>query len=194
MGQARLLHFSRHFKRNYSEEVEVSIILAHPKGSRGRRVLFEKLKRKGNFYNNANCFRDNKWKIILVRRPTTEANPSNYLPCRLCFGYFSSNRLYRHLKECKLSQSDVHSKNVQTRNAQTFVATLTMANNDSSIVLKNKVFPEMRNNKITSVKNDKMIGSYGNQLMKTRQDKKLISLPKIEAVGKTSYVLTVQIS
>lgn len=118
-----MTNFSRHIIRNHKEEIEVGKILVHPKGSKQRRILFEKLKRKGNFYSNSNCLRDNKGSLVVVRRPTTEVDPSNYLPCRLCFGYFSRKRLYRHLKECKLSQSDDDNKIVQTRNAQSFAAT-----------------------------------------------------------------------
>lgn len=181
-------NFSRHVRRNHSEEQEVSRILALPRGSKERRVFFEKLKRKGNFYNNANCLRDNKGAIVVVRRPTTEAEPSNYLPCRLCFGFYSKNRLYRHLKKCKLSQSNVDSNTtVQTRNAQSFAAKLIMANSNCSSVLKDKVFPKMRHDKITSaVKNDQLICSYGDQLMKTRQDAKLITVvsQKLRQLGR----------
>lgn len=81
-------NFTRHLSRIHAEELEVAKILALPKGSKDRKVMFEKLRKKGNFQHNRNCIRQGAGELIVVQRPSNKKNVSQFLPCKLCLGFF----------------------------------------------------------------------------------------------------------
>ncbi|XP_039283303.1 uncharacterized protein LOC120351152 [Nilaparvata lugens] len=160
-------NFIRHLTRNHSEEMKVAEILAQPKGSAMRRSMIEKLRKKGNFNYNTNVLREKSGNIITVQRPTNDCNIEKYLPCKLCLGFFSKNRLYRHMKDCKENSGKESSRNAQSAGQ----ALLVVANFSCSDSLKTKIFPIMRNDKISkTAQEDELICEFGLRLLKQHKE------------------------
>ena len=66
-----------------------------------RKLAFDALKHIGNFKHNANVINDGIGEIIVVRRPkTTTIKVEEYVPCVHCYGFFKTNELWRHNKQC----------------------------------------------------------------------------------------------
>lgn len=134
-----MTNFTRHLNRNHGDEIEVGKILAYPKGAKERRTLFEKLRKKGNFYYNKNCLRENSGNIIVVQRPAEKKPVSEYLPCKICLGFFSKESLYRHIQKCKLKTPTDTSKNARSLGLALLIVTP-----DGFDDLKKNIFPIMR--------------------------------------------------
>lgn len=83
-------NFTRYISRIHSEEIYVSQVLVKPKGSKERKVMFEILRYKGNFFDSKHSLSDNCGSLIVGQRPGngTNAHTTDYLPCKNCLGFF----------------------------------------------------------------------------------------------------------
>lgn len=109
-----VLKFSRHVITHHSAEIEVQEILACNIKDRKRKILFNKLRNKGNFIKST-C----ESIVVPVRRPVFNAieKPftSSYLPCKYCKGFYLKKYLSCYIKRCPLNEDK--NKGVRT-NAQ----------------------------------------------------------------------------
>lgn len=160
------MKFSRHILRHHSLEVEVQQILALRTGDKRRKILFTKLRNKGNFLKST--FDEN---IVPVRKPVSsileKPNTSSYLPCKYCRGFYKRKYLFRHIKICPHNMDD---KKLRT-NAQSDGQSLLTAYKRND-VLKTEVFPVMRPDSISlTAKADPLICEVARRYLKSHREK-----------------------
>ncbi|KAJ8041497.1 hypothetical protein HOLleu_12327 [Holothuria leucospilota] len=87
----------------HSSEPMVAQWLAAEKGPE-KDKLWIKIRNFGNHLHNYEVLRQGEGELIVVYRPETYGDPSDYQPCVDCLGYLSRNEFYRH--KCKLREED----------------------------------------------------------------------------------------
>lgn len=138
-------------------------------GSKKRKILFNKLRNKGNFLKS--CSND---RVVPVRKPVWEnlepATISTYLPCKYCKGFYKKKFLYRHVKKCPHNTTDIKER----INAQTEGQSLLSAYSKSDI-LRKQVFPKMRSDMISfTAKTDRLICAVAERYLKSHQDNQFL--------------------
>ena len=96
----------RHLFQVHKDEKEVAKIIALDKKDRMRQLLLDKLGRLGNFNHNLKVLEVHEGELKVMRRPAhnEDKDPSNYLPCQFCHGFFQKKDLYRHCPKCPFAQ------------------------------------------------------------------------------------------
>ena len=74
----------------HAKEEEVAKILQMKASNSLRRIELDKLVRMGNFNHNLRVLEMKKGELKVIRRPGqgVDKDPSNYLPCQFCHGFF----------------------------------------------------------------------------------------------------------
>ncbi|XP_072396297.1 uncharacterized protein [Diabrotica undecimpunctata] len=164
-----VLKFSRHITRHHEAEIEVQEILSYSVGSKKRKILFNKLRNKGNFLKS--CTND---RVVPVRKPLLgELEPatiSSYLPCKFCKGFYKRKFLYRHVKKCPHNTTDTTERiNAQTEGQSLF------STYSKSDILRKEVFPKMRSDTISfTAKTDNLICAVAERYLKSHRDKQFL--------------------
>ena len=85
---------SRHFFQVHKDEEEVAKVMCLKKTDKAQQLGLEKLTRMGNFNHNLKVLELQKGELKVVRRPgqNMDNNPTNYLPCQFCHGFFQKKR------------------------------------------------------------------------------------------------------
>ena len=93
---------SEHLEKRHGDEQEVAKCLALRPNSSERKLAFQKLLYRGNFQHNVSILNGEKTgNLIVVRRSRCRDNdPSLFLPCTICCGFFKRTELWRHFKSC----------------------------------------------------------------------------------------------
>ena len=110
---------ARHMQQVHGEEAVVKKAVAHKKKECSKNEVFEKLCRLGNYNHNIKVLELKKGELKVVRRPShgMDTNPSNYLPCTYCHGFFQKDELWRHAPKCPfkegVGEAKVASKRMQ---------------------------------------------------------------------------------
>lgn len=157
----KVQNFARHIKRNHSSDIEVAEILSKKPKSKERRLLLDKLRRKGNFVASAGneCFK-------AVRKSVLQNG--SLLPCDNCLGYFSSKLLWRHRMKCNSAE--------KIRNAQAAGHNMLLSSKVDKR-LKDEVFPHMRVDKISMIaKLDILICAFGSRYLKIHREKHFVQV------------------
>lgn len=155
-------NFARHIKRKHSSEIEVIQIFSMAPKNKERRLLMDKLRRKGNFLASAGneCFKAVRTSILPDR---------SLLPCDNCLGFFSSKLLYRHRRKCHSTKPD--------GNAQAAGHNKLLINSNVDKRLKEEVFPHMRIDKVSMLaKQDILICAFGSRYLNTHREKHFIQV------------------
>ncbi|CAH1382021.1 unnamed protein product [Tenebrio molitor] len=156
-----VLKFSRHVLRHHQSEIEVQEILALNVKDKRRRILFQKLRNRGNFLKSTISA-----DVVPVRKPAyknlDKPSPSTYLPCKYCRGFYKNKYLCRHMKRCPLNNDDKSERvNAQSEGQSLFS---TYREND---VLRKDIFPTMRADEISFVaKTDPLICAVARRYLK----------------------------
>ncbi|KAL1492583.1 hypothetical protein ABEB36_010823 [Hypothenemus hampei] len=145
--ETEVLNYARHVFRNHSSESEIAQILSKPIKSKERRLLLDKIRRKGNFLaSTRNCY-----------KPVRKSDLPNrtLLPCDNCLGYFSR---------------------FNKAGAQASGYTL-LVKSKVDRRLAEEVFPHMRPDIISfEAKNDEVICAFGTRYLNTHRDKHFVSV------------------
>ena len=93
---------SRHFFQVYAKEEEIAKILQMKPNDSARRMELDKITRMGNFSHNLRVLEMKQGELKIIGRPGqgVDKDPSNYLPCQFCHGFFQKKDLYRHTPKC----------------------------------------------------------------------------------------------
>ena len=85
----------------------------------------------GNFNHNLGVLENEKGELKVIRRPGqgVDKDPSNYLPCQLCHGFFQKKDLYRHTPKCPFVPENSDQVNVRSKKLQHTGRLLLAANN-----------------------------------------------------------------
>ena len=91
---------ARHLEDKHRTEHEVAKILALPKGSKHRRVMFGELLKKEDFHHNKTVLEERKGSIVPKHR-RSRSHHADLLPCNNCLGFYVRSELWRHQKACQ---------------------------------------------------------------------------------------------
>jgi hypothetical protein len=108
----------RHLFQVHKNEKEVEKIIALDKNDRMCQLEIDKLCHLGNFNHNLKVLEVHEGELKVMRRPAynEDKDPSKYLPCQFCHGFFQKKDLYRHCPKCPFAQDGsqiVRSKKLQ---------------------------------------------------------------------------------
>lgn len=161
------MKFSRHVIRHHSEEIEVQEILACNVKDRKRKILFNKLRNKGNFIKSS-C----ETTVVPVKRSLRDASEdpstSSHLPCKYCKGFYKKKFLSRHVNRCPLN--DDKGKGVRTNAQSEGQSLLSSCRQDD--ILQREIFPTMRkaDHIAQTAKQDPLICAVARRYLKSHRE------------------------
>ena len=171
---------SRHFFQVHAKEEEVAKILQMKANDSLRRIELDKLIRMGNFNHNLRVLEIKKGELKVIRRPGqgVDKDPSNYLPCQFCHGFFQKKDLYRHTPKCPFVDPD--QLNVRSRKLQ-HAGRLLLASNKfptgCSPQLSEHVLSIMAMDQVSDlVRSDETILMVGSTLIENRGGEKAVEV------------------
>ena len=104
---------ARHIEKAHSTEHDVmDIALLLPGKSddestkkskeKQRKIMFERIRKKGNFAHNTSVLKEGKGIIIVEKSPSLSSKYTykDFLPCEYCFAFYHHAELYKHLTAC----------------------------------------------------------------------------------------------
>jgi hypothetical protein len=170
---------SRHFFQVHKDEE--AKVMCLKKTDKARQLGLEKLTRMGNFYHNLKVLELQKGELKVVRRPgqNMDNNPTNYLPCQFCHGFFQKKDLYRHSPNCPLAEN-VDQQNVRSKKLQ-YAGKLLLASNKfptgCSQTLSDRVLSIMALDDVSTVaQSDETILMVGSTLIEKRGSEKAVEV------------------
>ncbi len=172
---------TRHLIQVHSDEEEVAKIIALKANNTARQLQLERLCRMGNFNHNLKVLELQKGELKLVRRPGQNADkdPSNYLPCQFCHGFFQRKDLHRHSSKCPFAEG-ADQANIRSKKMQHAGRLLLAANNyptGASQQLSDTVLSIMALDDISAVvRTDETILMVGSTLIENRGNEKAVEV------------------
>jgi len=140
----------RHLSRKHVDKPEVKMGLTLPVNSKERRNWFDNIRKRGNFYHNVEVLHSDSGIIVPVRRSKCASDPSDSLPCEVCYGFYSSKELWRHVKACKLKIGNVGTARMaQSRGKMMLLSTLCKEQYPRAFVLN--ILEKLRPDQVTAV-------------------------------------------
>ncbi|XP_037338120.2 uncharacterized protein LOC119224824 isoform X1 [Pungitius pungitius] len=95
-----LSKMSRHLEKIHSDKPEVAAVFQHPKKSRERNKIWNRLINQGNFAHNKEVLKTGRGQLVSRKRPSTTQRAQDFLHCLYCRGLFMKKALHRHVKSC----------------------------------------------------------------------------------------------
>ena len=173
---------SRHFFQVHSNEDEIAKILQMKARDSLRRMELEKLVRMGNFNHNLGVLESEKGELKVIRRPGqgVDKDPSNYLPCQFCHGFFQKKDLYRHTPKCPFVPENSDQVNLRSKKLQHTGRLLLAANNfptGCSPQLSEHVLSIMAVDHVSDVvRSDETILMVGSTILENRGGEKAVEV------------------
>ncbi|XP_053093359.1 uncharacterized protein si:ch211-266o15.1 isoform X3 [Pangasianodon hypophthalmus] len=96
------IKMARHLSQKHVNEKDVARALSFRKGSKKRLVLFEQLRKKGNYQHNVEVLKNGSGELITCKRATKDHSVGVYLPCQYCLAFYIRHDLWRHERRCKM--------------------------------------------------------------------------------------------
>lgn len=160
-----VLKLPRHLENHHSNEAPVQEILSHPKKSKARAELLKIIQNEGNHKHNISVLESQSGSIIPVKRPSGYADYRDYLPCDECFGWYISSDMWKHRKNCFVTQK---SGKKSGKTLQSRCALLLPMSPTATAELREKVLGRMRHPcRISMVaRNDDLICKMGSRVLK----------------------------
>ncbi|XP_029949996.1 uncharacterized protein LOC115390320 isoform X2 [Salarias fasciatus] len=90
---------SRHLK-THTTHAEIAYAFSLPENSKERKMLFEKMRNKGNFQHNSAVLQDGTGPLKVKRRPKVPEMTGKFIHCMYCKGLFVRKELWRHVRKC----------------------------------------------------------------------------------------------
>lgn len=148
------------FSKIHQNEPEIAEILSKPKKSKEREWLLEKVRNQGNYQHNCRVLEVQEGILIPWRSPTQPVDPSNYIPCTFCLGFFLRKELWRHEHSCKFKTETKKGRRVIGR-----AESLLPSKISCSQGFREDIIASMHSDEITQIaKNDLVITRYGEKL------------------------------
>lgn len=79
---------THHLLVSHSTELHVIDCFGSAKKSSERSSQIRKLRKKGNYIHNKKVLNAQEGSLLVCRRPTKHSDPSEFLPCPHCYGFF----------------------------------------------------------------------------------------------------------
>ncbi|XP_027133845.1 uncharacterized protein LOC104920651 isoform X2 [Larimichthys crocea] len=109
---------ARHLESVHSDKAEVAAAFQHPKNSRDRQKIWNRLINQGNFVHNKKVLKSGKGQLAVRKRPKSTATHRDFLHCLYCRGLYMKNALPRHMKSCPEKGKDDDEKRIGKRRIQ----------------------------------------------------------------------------
>ena len=163
------VNFERHLEDCHREEDEVKKALGLKPKSNERGRLIDRLRARGNHFQNMHTIRCSRGMFIPQRRPSTNKawNVRDYGPCSLCKVWMKLDLLYRHRRVCP-EKANLYSNCKMSCNEILLESDLVAGriDNKASLDLINEAYKIMKNDEVSKVaKNDPLIVQAGNGVM-----------------------------
>ena len=166
---------ARHYEQKHQSEREVAIAISFNKGSPTRKKHFEKLRLLGNYHHNLTVLETGKGELILKRRPSShgKCNPSDFLPCHYCLGFFKRQELWKHIKSCDCKPEDGdHTPKYQKVQAKARLLLNPAASSSDNSSILSRLFSTMKRDEVSLIaKNDWLIKEVGLFLVEKHGEK-----------------------
>jgi integrase len=151
-------NIARHIERVHNKELEVSKILMHPKRSKERRRMWEKLVNKGDFSHNISVLQSGNGMVIPKKR-SENCSVKDLVPCEKCKALYRKKDLWKHSNFCVALDQNEKSR-YPVKNGRLL---LPVGNCQEQLV--KKVLNSMRDDNVTlTVKSDLRIRDLGKRL------------------------------
>ncbi|XP_030851698.1 uncharacterized protein LOC115928539 [Strongylocentrotus purpuratus] len=92
-----------HLRSQHSNEIKVAQYMAAT-NRKEKDKLLTLIRNKGNHMHNYRVFEKGHGELVVVYRPSCEAKPRDYQPCKDCLGWFAKAELWKH--RCILKQEE----------------------------------------------------------------------------------------
>lgn len=163
--QAKL---SRHLIRKHKDEKEIEEITCIPKGRPERRILINKIRKKGQYIFNTTSD-INTGELKVMRRPNTKfnKNATDFAICPECKGSYSKSAIRHHHKRCR-KKSSARNRTLLSKSRK-----ITGRIHESACaVLRDLVFPTLKDDKIVkAIRYDELAIDFGNKLCEKYNDR-----------------------
>ncbi|XP_028410642.1 uncharacterized protein LOC114533333 [Dendronephthya gigantea] len=170
----------RHLFQVHKNEKEVAEIVALEKNDRTRQLVLDKLCRLGNFNHNLKVLEVHEGELKVMRRPgeNEDKDPSNYLPCQFCHGFFQKKDLYRHCPKCPFAQEINHTmKSKKLQHAGRLLLAANKFPSGASQQLSDNVLAIMAMDDVSAVvRTDETILRVGSTLIEKRGNEKAVEV------------------
>ncbi|KAG5867018.1 hypothetical protein JTB14_006806 [Gonioctena quinquepunctata] len=162
-------NFSRHLERNHEDETSVQEFLCLDKTSTKRKKLIDKIRREGDF-----CTAE----TIPVMQQNKE--PTEFILCKFCMGYYSQKCLRRHAKHCFFNPDPAKRFNAKSE-GQTVMAGHFGPND---ILRSSGLFSMLRADEVSmAAKKDPVICEVARRYIRRHKEKHISSKKKNAAFG-----------
>ena len=125
---------------------------------------FEIIRLRGDYRHNCNVLALSEGEMIVVQNPASKhlSNPSSFLSCADCLGFFKGDELWCHNKRCQHKTSELKKwKKVQIE-AKLLLPTGSISTTDVDKELYSNVISAMKNDRISFMaRHDKVILQFG---------------------------------
>ncbi|KAM0725806.1 hypothetical protein ACS0PU_008532 [Formica fusca] len=182
---------ARHLERVHANELEVQKFKHMPKRNAERKKILETIGRRGNFYFNIDCAR-NDGELLVERRSKKEHNriPSDYVVYPKCKAFILKLTSRHHYQRCIkeiIKTKDNRSISVLGRQI------IGRIHNEASNALRLRVFPLLREDDVMrGLRYDELIIAFGNQQCekyKTSEHNDTMIRQKMRRLGRLLQVL-----
>lgn len=180
---------ARHLERVHGNELEVQKFKTLPKGSVERRKIIQTIRRRGDFYFNVDCARNNG-ELLVERRSNKiyKRLPSDYVVCPRCKAFILKYTSRHHYKRCIVYRTnDTRTISILGKKV------LGRIHHEASSALRLRVFPILREDDIVRlIRYDELIIAYGNQQCekyKTSDHNDNMIRQKIRRIGRLFNIL-----
>lgn len=162
----KISKIGRHLLSMHKEELDVKrlISLKDEKCVASRKekdLLFEKLRKRGNFTHNQKVYTDGFGELVVEKRPSVDAPYHHFLPCEYCLGYYHKVELRRHMRTCKFKPQ---SQDCCPGRVQSKASMLIYKNPVASNALRKVIAAMVVDDVSLCVRNDPLIIKFGNSL------------------------------
>ncbi|XP_033125442.1 uncharacterized protein LOC117123571 isoform X2 [Anneissia japonica] len=172
---------TRHFIHRHKDEEAVSDWLTE-KNKQIRLSKLTKMRNLGNHLHNSEVIRNGKGALLVVHRPTGEANALDYVPCKSCYGYLGKRDIWKH--RCPVLQVDTK----QTRNKRVREGMMLLSSPNEMRCSLTKVLEGMNFDEVRKViRGDDLLLQLGDKLCsnhRPEQDNFETTRNKLREVGR----------
>ena len=157
----------RHFQQKHANEIEVAEAISLPLKSVRRRLIWEKLRREGNYNHNSLVLETKRGEIVPLRRPSQSCSAERFLPCEFCKAFLVKRDLVKHEKNCNMKKIANEDPDLPrgNRRCQSRGALLLPLSAKASDGLKRDILSYMNTDKVSSIiRADDLIIEFGNRL------------------------------
>lgn len=120
----------------------------------------------GDFHYNIKRITENKGHLIVERRPTTEKDSNEFLPCPHCLGFFVRSELWRHAKECPFRCQNNEEEKPLVYSAQILLYSNLHGNSDLQENIQEILTGMKSDGVLKAIQSDNSLMSFGSAMLK----------------------------